>query len=551
MSKKVESGLPITTDCPPALPPSINSTVKKVATAIISRPPTTALSLNLATSLKGPPPKQAFRFKVPLSDNLRPQKPLNISEVQNSMQKGDQAQEISVAIAFYFQAICNIETSQPHMRGLLLKAICYLKSAKLLLKEEKDNKDALRHAQLSLEAILEQLLDPTNKETEHCRFISLLGSACLALYIHTVREAFLNQARFLFGKATKLLEREDSKTVSSLKHENQDPLRYKIALGLALSHFYHVKNIFCSPGTPKTGPILQHLQASRSSLEQALSLQEGDHIRYMLALNHILTGYSIEQEKKGEASWDKMLHLNRKSLEHLNIAIKILDALDKTPEVLTLLGIVKYKLAFGCSNDLNRLSIDLEAGVQAQHYLTDVYDTSSETLPTLLLCLGDCNRQLAWLSQLPYYKRKANRYLEEAALSDDMFAETLFLVFSTQNDLLKLIDDRSKMQDVDEEALTNLSENLFLLKTMLKKNSENTLFTLVKEPLTEQLDLLEQAVHDPTITSKKPDEAKKYAGNALKIGDNLNKMYIPILFQYALRERLRIFDLGLELEQEF
>jgi hypothetical protein len=463
------------------------------------------------------------------------------------MQKGDQAKELSVAVAFYFQAICAIETSQMHIKGLLLKAICYLKSAKLLLEEETDNKDDLRNAQLNLEAVLEQTLDPANKEADQCRFISLLGSACLALYIHTEQEAFLNQAKILFGKAAKRLDREAPRTLSSLKLP--DPLRYKTALGLALSHFYQVRDIFCSPSTAKTRPLLQHLQASRSRLEEALALQEGGQMSYMLALNHALTAYSIEQEKKKEESLALVGYLNQKSLEHLNIAIKILDAIAiKAPDVLKLLGIVKYKLAFGCSDHLNHLSIDFEAGVQAQNYLSEVYETLPEVDPILLFCLGDCTRQLAWLSQLPFFKSIALRYLEEASSSDDIFAEALFLIFTTQNDLFKLIEVSSKTQGIDKETMTHLCESLFLLKSMLMKKSENTLFTLVKEPLKREVALLEQAHLQLTLSSQ--NEAEKYAGTALKIGDALNKIYVSVLFNHALMERCRVFDFGLELEQD-
>lgn len=541
MSKRVDSGLPISTDCPPTPPPAINSTVKKVTAPILSRHPTTTPPLIAATSPKGPPQREAFCFKVPLNDNLRPKKPLNISEVQDYMQKGDQADEIPIAIALYFQAICAIETSQINIKGLLLKAICYLKSAKLQLGVNNDLSNDIKQAKLSLEAVLE-LFVTSNNEANHCKFIYLIGSACLALYAYSNEEPFLNKAKIFFSKAARLLERESSNSHSSLKH--QDPLRHTISFGLALSHFYQAKHIISNQGSAKIEPLLQHLQASRSCLIQAIALQEGDHLSYMLALNDALTACLIDEETEKKVNSLIIGSLNQKSLQHLNTAIKILNAIaKKNRDALILLGILKYSLAFS-SNDNGRAEINLFAAMDAENHLSHAYKMALIEDPSLILCLGDCARQLAWLTQSEFYQSRAKAFVEKASV-EGFIGDTLLRVFYIQNALFKLIEMSSKMQDVDKEAMTNLCENLFLLKSILKKKSENTLSTALKE----QVDLLEQAHHHLTISST--DEAKRYAQNALSIGDSLNQLYAPVLFQKALLERLRVFDLGLELEQDF
>jgi len=490
---------------------------------------------------------QALCIQVPLNDVLRPKKSLNISEVQALIEKGDQEEKSNlVALAHYFKAVCMIESAEPQVKGLLMRAMCYLKSAKLQFAAGKDNSGDIKEARRSIEEVFELYLGASQKECNNGKFLFLLGSACLAFQALADEVEFLSKARACFQKAVRLLDRELI-SPSSSKHEDPDCLRHKILLGLALAHFYQAKNEINDQGTSSREKLLDQLEISRTYLEQAFVLHEAEHMRYVLALNHALTAFFIEKEQAVEVNCVKITALKQKSIrqksiQHLNIAVQILDVLSKKNlPVLQLLGILKYKLAFGCLNDEGAPTIDWMAGMEAENHLSFVHRASLVEDSSLLLCLADCVRQLAWLSQAEVYQKRADEFLIDAS-SEGLLGDTLLWIYSIQRELFVLL----KKVPVIKETLKDINQSISKLEANLKTPTKDVYFKRLKSALRKELELLKRDYLGLTILPESPPEIKKYSLQILKIGDKFNALFISVLLEYALVERVRIFNLVLD-----
>lgn len=551
MTKKVALGLPISNGYPPPLPPPINPAVAKVAEHLLGSLPKTPLPppprLSAAPAAKGNSRSEVLTFKIPLNDT-HSQKPPDLNKARSLMQKGDEAPTYQSALFCYFQALQLLENTLADQKGLLLKAICYLKSAGLQLKAEKDHHEDTQEAKVILEAIFEKLLNPSSPESQDDWFVTALATAYLTVYVYVQDEGFLKKAGTLFRKAAKLMERKTS-SISSLKNENQDPLRHKIALGLAFSHFYEVKSAICSLGTGKTSFFLEHLEKSRLHLEQARALQDDPHMSYMLALNHALIALLIDQEKSEEKSSAIVERLDCRFLQHLHNAVQILDTLRPKTEFLILLGIVQYQLAFGQWDPKGHIHFDPVAGLTAENYLSNAYQKMRKAEEnddlSLTLCCGDCARQLAWLVPCDHYQERAQSLLEEAS-AENVFGASLFWMFTTQTALRQLVKVNAKLTGIDKTTIAFFQESFSKLELTLSKNSECPFYKAMKKRLKALIEFLQQ---DYVITpSKTVDEARKYTSHVFKIGDTLNKISITSLFEYALMERIRAFDLTLDLD---
>ena len=419
--------------------------------------------------------------------------------------------------------------------ALLTSAVCLLIMGQFF----KDNNRTCDNFYWEANAYLRKL-DKTLKSEQESNFIFLylMGCAHLSTVLNPLDLIKFQKIIDCFLGAAQLMP--------LLPEKPAPQLQQSVFLGVSLSHLYKVRGLITLNGTQQQRGLLRtNLETSESYLKKALTIYSDDLLKYMDALIRSLIALILDEE-----ALEKRTGPTDESKEKLLAAKQIMEEIP-TPsnDILALLGILQYRLAFGDQK------IDYGLGCAASTTLLESSDDS------LKMIRADGIRQIAWLLPVDVIQHCAEESLKIDASTPQILKrsyECNLLVYQIQAALRKLIelndeflkkptdkDSIRKLVSERQNLISGLKSHLIKLKSM---NISNASFSHLQQSLKHVLALLEKELPALMKIPATTEEQIAYNSCALKIGNLFDSVFCHSFVKFSLISRLISFDFTLELD---